>query len=181
MLCCHGALKRKKSLPNSRGRTGGGDINRINDADWLTESITALKYQRHEAVFACHMEDIRFQTAQRPRLRRGAGSFTWHGPCRHRNQRGLRDAVFENTEGLERRLIEIPHYRTCGSFFFFFFELLGGSFSSSADITAVEDVTGCVKVRTDSELAWWKLSSEAVIKWFAGWNTRLGEDAERPI
>lgn len=42
--------------------TQGGDINGINDADRLIESITALIYQRHEIAFARHMQDIRFQT-----------------------------------------------------------------------------------------------------------------------
>lgn len=39
---------------------GQDDISRINDADPLTESITVLIYQRHEVLFACHMQDIQF-------------------------------------------------------------------------------------------------------------------------
>ena len=59
-----------------------GDINRINDADWLTESITALTYQRHEGAFACHMEDIPFQTAAGPVWEEG-GQFRVARPCHH--------------------------------------------------------------------------------------------------
>lgn len=56
---------------------GHHDISRINDADQLTESITVLRYQRHQAVFACHMEDIRFHKT----VSKEVGEFLVGWPC----------------------------------------------------------------------------------------------------
>ncbi len=68
-----------------------GDINRTNDADWLTESITALIYQRHEIAFAFHPKDIQFQTTVGC-VRGEGGEFRVAWSCHHYlnwNQRGF--------------------------------------------------------------------------------------------
>lgn len=174
MLRCHGALK--KSLPNSRG--GETSIESMMQTDSLNRSLLSYFKDMKQYLHAT-WRIFGFRQPNGPRLRSGAGSFAWPEPVvteirevwENQHSKTLKgsSAVWSKSHIIGRVVL------------FFFFRICWGSFSSSADITAVEDVTGCVKVRTDSEFGWWKLSSEAVIKWFAGRNMRLREDAERPI
>lgn len=121
---------------------GQDDVNKINDADQLTASITVLKHQRHEVVFAWHMEDIRFH---KPVSKGGQGvscglalsslaQLKWERVCK-----AVREWMFD-TARLESRVIEIPHYKTCGSF-----QIHWGSFSTwECRPKSTWDVTSCV-------------------------------------
>lgn len=83
MLSCHAASRRR-----------GRDISGINDAGWLVESISALIYQRHKIVFACHMEDIQFQTTVSSVWKEG-GEFRVAWPCQLKSETAERINVLQ--------------------------------------------------------------------------------------
>lgn len=157
MLSCHAASRRR-----------GRDISGINDAGWLVESISALIYQRHKIVFACHMEDIQFQTTVSSVWKEG-GEFRVAWPCQLKSETAERINVLQT----EARKPFDRNPTLQGVWFLCTWR--GGHLTAQTE-EHLRSESFYMKVRTDSDLRWWKVSSDTVLNWFVERNMSLGVD-----